>query len=81
LQDKRNPLSCGLDARPHFMVLAPGHGPARRIAAAPRFEAHHALNFRLDAQAMPVPSGNHPLVLFERRPLNARATAWPALKE
>ncbi|MBK6660097.1 MAG: hypothetical protein IPG43_19000 [Proteobacteria bacterium] len=49
------------------MVLAPGFGPDRRIAAEPGFQSRYRLVQRHNAQANLEPPGNYPLLLFERR--------------
>ncbi|MBK8957735.1 MAG: hypothetical protein IPM80_04715 [Proteobacteria bacterium] len=65
--DKRYPASYVLDAKPRFVVLAPGFGPDRRIAAEPGFQSRYRLVQRHNAQANLEPPGNYPLLLFERR--------------
>lgn len=65
--DKHYPPAYVLDAHPRYMVLAPGYGPDRRIAAAPGFKSAYGLVLRRNAQANLAPPGNYPLLLFERR--------------
>lgn len=64
--DKHYPAAYVLDAQPRFVVLAPGYGPDRRIAAEPRFQSGYRLIQRHNAQANLDPPGNYPLLLFER---------------